>query len=437
MNQIWIAGLAGIASGLLGVAARRHPLVAWVALSPLGVALLSCGWRAALAGAIVGGCLHGVAMITQPAKLRPLGAGLGALGWSVTAAVGGSVLDQAGEHALVAVLAATAVIAPLPMRWLGAPRWVHGALACTQEVWPVVIRAGWIGGELTVHALLGAIGAAVVLVFTAPLLSAAVFGCVGLALFVAALRLERTRAAIARARRVRIAAVVVNGAPPDDGWPDPSWPARSPEYRDVPATIARYTPYVTRAAAQGAELVVLPEVCVIVDAAGASLWRSAVREWAGRLRITLVAPFLDVDAPCNALYVAEPCGRVRVHDKQHPAPGLEPVPRNIEAPGPHRLETGLQLSTAICVDLDYADLVSPVRTGGGLLVAPSNDWPGGFDALHDRTAVWAALLTGATVLRATGHGYSSVRDGAGTLLARSSSLEGPVVLVVDAPLSVP
>jgi apolipoprotein N-acyltransferase len=102
-------------------------------------------------------------------------------------------------------------------------------------------------------------------------------------------------------------------------------------------------------------------------------------------------------------------------------------------PGPHRLERGWPISTVICVDLDYADLIAPVRTAGGLLVVPANDWVG-FDELHDRSAVWAAVLTETTVLRATGHGICSVRDGAGQLLARASSLDRPTVLVVDAPL---
>lgn len=67
------------------------------------------------------------------------------------------------------------------------------------------------------------------------------------------------------------------------------------------------------------------------------------------------------------------------------------------------------------------------------LVAPANDWFLGFDELHHRTAVWSAVMSGVSVLRATGHGISSVTDGAGRVLARQSSREGPVVLVVDMP----
>jgi apolipoprotein N-acyltransferase len=69
-----------------------------------------------------------------------------------------------------------------------------------------------------------------------------------------------------------------------------------------------------------------------------------------------------------------------------------------------------------------------------VLCAPSNDWLDGFEERHHRTAVWAAVRTGTTVVRATGHGISAVFDGTGRVLARASSANGPVVLVVDAPV---
>jgi hypothetical protein len=93
------------------------------------------------------------------------------------------------------------------------------------------------------------------------------------------------------------------------------------------------------------------------------------------------------------------------------------------------------ISTVICVDLDYPDLIAPVRGARGILCVPANDWLDGFEEMHDRTAVWAAVATGVTVVRATGHGISSIRDGAGRLLARASSAHGPVVLVADVPVA--
>lgn len=438
MDLWWIAGLAGLASGLSGVVARRAPLLAWVALTPLGIALSTCGWRAALTGALTGACLHGAAMISQPPSLRPLGVGFGAVGWALAAGLAGRVLESLPATALALVLPAVAVLAPLPMRVAGAPRWVHGALACTQEPWPVVIRTGWFGGELTVSGLLGATSAAACLLLpgpaSAPLVALLALTIVGALLGLARRSLARTRRAIERLPRVRVAAVVVNGAPPEDAQPDGLWPSRSPEYRDVAAALARYAPRVREAAAAGAALVVLPEAAVVTDGEGARRFTEGARAWAAEHRVTVVAPYVDLSVPTNTLCVAEPSGSVWHHDKQHPVRGLEPPPRVVGPPGSRMLATGLRLSTVLCVDLDYADLVAPMRSAGGLLVAPSNDWGDGFDALHDRSAVWAAVLTGRTVLRSTGHGFCSVRDGAGRVLARASSFDGPTVLVVDAPI---
>ena len=326
-------------------------------------------------------------------------------------------------------------LATLPMRVAGAPRWIHAPLACTQEVWPTVLRAGWIGGEGMVTGLLAAVGAACVLLWPGPTnawpSALVALATVLVALTLAAASLRRARAAIDRAPRVRVAAVVVNGAPPEGAPADGLWPMRSPEYRDVAATIARYAPRVREAAARGARLVVLPEVAVVVDEAGRASWPEAARRWSADLGITVVAPYLDTASPRNALAVIEPTGRAWSHEKQHPAPNLEPPCRTVEPPGPRRLAAGFSLTTPLCVDLDYPDVLGPARSGGGVVAVPANDWPAAsFHAIHDRTAAWTAVLGECTVLRATGHGICSARDGAGRL-SRASSLDGPVVLVVD------
>lgn len=148
------------------------------------------------------------------------------------------------------------------MRIAGAPRWIHGALPCTQEPWPAVIRAGWWGGELTVSVLLaGASAAACALTpgpTWAPVAAAAVLAILTTVLLVAAASLARRRRRIEGLPRIRVAAVVVNGAPPSQAEVDGLWPTRSPGYRDVEGTIARYAPHVADAASQGAALVVLP-----------------------------------------------------------------------------------------------------------------------------------------------------------------------------------
>lgn len=94
----------------------------------------------------------------------------------------------------------------------------------------------------------------------------------------------------------------------------------------------------------------------------------------------------------------------------------------------------LPLSTVICVDLDYADLIATARRVGGVLNVPANDWPI-FERMHHRTAVWSAAISGVPILRCAGHGTSSVYDGAGRVIATRNNLSGPSVLVADVPLA--
>lgn len=106
-------------------------------------------------------------------------------------------------------------------------------------------------------------------------------------------------------------------------------------------------------------------------------------------------------------------------------------------PGPYHVVTRsrtLPLSTVICVDLDYADLIATARRVGGVLNVPANDWPI-FERMHHRTAVWSAAISGVPILRCAGHGTSSVYDGAGRVIATRNNLSGPSVLVADVPLA--
>ena len=197
--------------------------------------------------------------------------------------------------------------------------------------------------------------------------------------------------------------------------------------------------HVRRAAEAGARLVVLPEVCVCVDDTTRARWMEVIRQWARDHDMTVVAPFFDSGVPVNTLVIVDGSGVVATYDKQHPARGLEPKRRARTCPGIATVRAAhgddVTLSTVICVDLDYGDLVAPVRRAGGLLVCPSNDWFGGFEERHHRTAVWSAVCTGVTALRSTGHGISAAFDGSGLVIARQSSEGGPVVLVFDAPVA--
>jgi len=92
------------------------------------------------------------------------------------------------------------------------------------------------------------------------------------------------------------------------------------------------------------------------------------------------------------------------------------------------------VSGVICVDLDYADMIPPVARAGGVLAVPANDWAEVIET-HYRSAVWSVVMAGVPMVRSAGHGMSAVYDGAGRILAKANSFDGPVVLVIDMPVS--
>lgn len=426
--QVVLALAAGLGTALLSWRAERAPLVAWIAHAPLAVALTLGPAEAALAAFVAGG-LASVRAVHPFRHLVPLAAIPPALAAAPVASLGALATARLGPSVLLIASPLVALAMVAPLRLLGAPRWVSSPLACTQEPWRAVVFTARAGTDLVTTALLALGGAGASLLLLSPIAATLALGTVGLALVLADRVRRRAEARIDASPRARIAAVVADA-------PAASFaglaPLEAPEYRDVEAAVARYAPLVARAAEAGAVLIALPEVAVHVDAAGRARWEDAAERWARALGVAIVVPAFDASVPANQLVVIDESGVRARHDKQHPALGVEPPVRRRKAP-PVLTLRGLSMTPVICVDLDYDDLIASARRAD-VLVAPSNDWWGGFEEKHHRTAVWAAVRSGATVLRATGHGISSAIDGAGRVLARASSEHGEVVLVVDAPI---
>ncbi|MGZ4518689.1 MAG: carbon-nitrogen hydrolase family protein [Mycobacteriaceae bacterium] len=408
------------------------PLLGWCVCLPLALlALLRTPVEAGLAAALVGG-LASASMVWSRTlrQLVPLTASLSAVSWGASAALAAWL---APGPWLVVAFPLAMVAAVLPLRLFAAPRWVYNPLARTQQPWLVVVHTARLGGDLMTTAVLATASTSVALALVGHLGAAAA----GTSFVVAMLAfgwasLRRATSRVGRGSPRRVAAVVVDGKPPEHGELTGTWPAQSPEYRDVEGTLARYRPHVAEAARQGAEVIVLPEVSVYAENNGASArWCAEVGAWARALDVAIVAPYFDAATPKNTLAVIDKSGVVAHHDKQHPARGAEPPRAAKMEVGPHRLATGGTLSTAICVDLDYSDTARSARRAGALLAVPSNDWFGGFEVLHHESAVWAAVISGVPVVRSTGHGISSIYDGAGRVLKQQSSAGGPVVLVAD------
>jgi predicted amidohydrolase len=431
-------------------AARRRlaaPL-AWFALTALGYVVLTQSAVHAAFAAALAGMLTSTPVLLDRTQRRLIGlvAVSSAVSWGAAYGCAALLLRLLPSPWLVVlVLPLAAVCSLLPLRIAGAPRWVSNPIACTQEWYLPVVHMGRFGGDLFVSAVLAAVSGSLALLLAAPQLTtqhwvaaAAAISCVAAALSFGFVSYAAAKRAADGAVRVRMAAVAVDAPPPQSSTLTGLWVVESPHARDVVHALGRYEQPIKRAAAEGAELVLLPECAVCVDQASRTTWLDTLASWAKREQVAIVAPYLDESVPCNVLTVIDATGCVvGTYQKQHPALGIEPKVTARTCPGPHHVATRartLPLSTVICVDLDYADLIATARRVGGVLNVPANDWPI-FERMHHRTAVWAAAISGVPILRSTGHGTSSVYDGAGRVLASQSNLGGPVVLVADVPLA--
>lgn len=439
MQDIVVAIALGAASGGILILATRIPLLAWVSLAPLGLAMYIEG--PVLAG--VAGLLTGV-LALGPGHWGRFGVGLIGLMstftgivWAATTGLGAWLWPD-GEPAWGAlIMPAAAVIASgfarrTSTQGYGAPpRWSTNLFLGSQERWLPVVHIARLGSDLVIPAVLAATSAipVVLLVRTPPALPsiAAAIACSvvsAAALAVGVLSYRRAVRDVEAGETMRVAAVSVDEGPAGQG------------YRDVALAITRYEPQVHRASIAGARLIVLPENAVVVTSSTRGLWLDALGRWAREAHARVISGLLDTDLHKNQLVAADESGSIAVtYDKQHPMIGVEDR-RQVQMP-PALLAVGpVPVSGVICVDLDYGDMIRPVARAGGLLAVPSNDWRE-FAEIHHRSAVWSVVMAGVPTVRAVGHGISAVFDAAGRVLARQSSFDGPVALIADVPVPRP
>ena len=434
MLDLLVAVSLGVAAGLLVMVSFRSAWIGWLALAPLCTAVyLSSPLAAAAAGFAAGALpaaytMHGkFAFMPSIARVATLMTGLG---WAVAFGLAALVWPDATPAwgALIFPLAVV-VVSTAAERQSGR---LGNVLLPTQQGHPALMRIARLGGGPAVTAALALVATvpAILLVALPPtpatIAAAAVAGALAsLAVAIGLAGYRRTLASVRRGSLLRVAAVSVDGDASDG-------PATGPGYRDVAKTVARYEPHVRRALREGARLVVLPEVAVTVTSAGQRSWLEALAAWAKEGRATVVAGYMDEEAGRNRLAIADEHGEIAaLYDKQHPLKGAEPG--RYRKMAPPLVDADVPVSGVICYDADYSDVLRPVARAGGLLAVPSNDWRA-FQETHHRATAWAAVIAGVPVVRSTGHGISAVFDATGSVLARASSFDGPVVLVTDVPV---
>jgi len=207
----------------------------------------------------------------------------------------------------------------------------------------------------------------------------------------------------------------------------------SPPGRDL-ALLEQLT---AEAAARGATLVVWPETASPTDVLGDRATFEAVRTWARRDRISLIASSLE-GGRTNSAFSFAPSGMfLGRYDKVRLVPFAEFGEKAGRVPNPLPVPQGA-VGVMICFESTFPDLARrEVTLGAGLLAVITNDaWFGGSSppVQHAALASFRAIEEGRYLLRAANSGWSQIIDPRGRVLAELRPGERGTVSAGVAPL---
>ena len=174
-------------------------------------------------------------------------------------------------------------------------------------------------------------------------------------------------------------------------------------------------------AAQGAQLIVLPEKLGVVVDATARDADARFQALADRTRAVIVVGLVHAASAAtrNEARIYAPDAPLQVYTKHHLLPPFEPFePGTVLSLLSQPLGTG---GVQICKDMDFPPLSRDYgRAGVALMVVPA--WDFGADGfLHGRMAVMRGVESGFSLVRAAKHGYLTVSDHKGRILAETPS----------------
>jgi apolipoprotein N-acyltransferase len=203
---------------------------------------------------------------------------------------------------------------------------------------------------------------------------------------------------------------------------------------DAADVLLIYAPIVQRLAAEGAQVVVLPEKIAGVGPKYESGMIGGFAQLARMNRVWLVAG-LNRIAPApmrNLAVVVSPTGDFTArYYKHHLVPGLE----SGYAPGTELAAFELpqgEVAVAICKDLDFPSLGREIaKTGARFLFVPAWDWPGS-EEIHARMAIAFGIESGLSIARAARQGLLTVSDSRGRIIAHESTFKRDSATVVAA-----
>jgi apolipoprotein N-acyltransferase len=200
--------------------------------------------------------------------------------------------------------------------------------------------------------------------------------------------------------------------------------------------IEQFAPIVTRLAAAGARVVVLPEKLVGAAPGLEAEVTHGFADMARLNRVWLVVGINEIEREPKrnlALVLSPSGGLVTRYYKRHPAPSLE----GGYAPGRDAAIFDTPwgpIAVAIARDLDFPGLGRELAARGARFVlVPAWDWVGA-GQIHERMAVALGIEAGLSVARAAREGTLSLTDSRGrTIAARSSLHDDPALVVASLP----
>jgi apolipoprotein N-acyltransferase len=178
-------------------------------------------------------------------------------------------------------------------------------------------------------------------------------------------------------------------------------------------------------AAQGAQLIVLPEKLGVVVDPGTRDSDARFQALADRIRAVIAVGLVHAAGASsyNEVRIYTPGAPVQVYAKHHLLPPFEPFERG----------TALSLlsqplgtwGVQICKDMDFTALSRDYgRAGAALMVVPAWDF-GADGVLHSRMAMMRGVESGFGIVRAAKRGNLTVSDNRGRILAEAASDAAP------------
>jgi apolipoprotein N-acyltransferase len=199
-----------------------------------------------------------------------------------------------------------------------------------------------------------------------------------------------------------------------------------------------YANLIPKAAAQGAQVVVLPEKIVGVTANDRSPLVRILSDAASSSKVWLVAGVNEIGQTpkINGAWVFMPNGALAGdYHKHYFVRGFEDGYRSGDRTYVIGARWGM-MGVAICKDLDYPWFITSYGARDvTLMLVPAWDWEGPNAVMHERMSVVRGVENGFAMARSAKTGYVTAHDAYGRTLASSSTFDAdPAMVIADVPL---